>query len=98
MAAPGIKLPMWYRAFAIVVGSISIVLALIVLVDPYLAIWLLIFLLGFALFVIGMDRLVAGITGHPFGWMGPMAPSWATGSGSVASNDAGSGPQAPPKP
>jgi uncharacterized membrane protein HdeD (DUF308 family) len=61
-------LPMWYRVLAIVVGVISIVLALVVLADPALGLFLLVFLLGFALLVIGIDRLVTGVTGHWFGW------------------------------
>ncbi len=80
-----VKLPTWYRAFAIVVGVFSIGLALIVLVDPFLAIWLLIFFLALALLTIGMDRLIAGVTGHPFGWMGPMGPGGMMG-----------GPSSPP--
>lgn len=72
---PGaMKLPTWYRALAVVVGILCIVSALIVLADPLLAVWLLIFLLGFALLVMGIDRLVAGVTGHPFGTWIPFAP------------------------
>lgn len=56
---------MWYRALAVVVGVLSIVVALIVLIEPLLAIWLLILLLALGLLFVGMDRLVAGITGHP---------------------------------
>ncbi len=73
-------LPMWYRVLAIVVGVVSIVLALVVLADPALGLFLLIFLLGFALLVIGIDRLITGVTGHLFGWAGPMYPG-APGSG-----------------
>jgi hypothetical protein len=58
---------MWYRVLAVIVGVLSIGLALIVLVDPLLAVWLLIFFLALALLMIGIDRLVAGISGHPFG-------------------------------
>lgn len=63
------KLPTWYRVLAIIVGVLSIAVALIVLVDPVLAIWLLIFLLALGLLFMGMDRLAAGITGHPMGHM-----------------------------
>ena len=75
MAADSAKLPMWYRVLATIVGVMSIGLALVVLVAPLLAVWLLILLLAFGLLFIGMDRLVAGISGHPFGWVGPMSAS-----------------------
>lgn len=65
MATSVPKLPMWYRVLAIIVGVLSIVVALIVLVDPHLAIWLLILLLAVGLLFMGMDRLTAGISGHP---------------------------------
>lgn len=92
MALPTAKLPSWYRALAVFVGVLSIALALIVLADPTLAVALLIFFLAFALLVIGIDRLVSGITGHPFGWMGP------TLSGSPgAPGQPPVGPASPPK-
>jgi len=78
-----IKLPMWYRVLASVVGVLSIVLALIVLVEPVLAVWLLIFLLALGLLFMGMDRLVVGISGHPLPWVAamfsPAPPSSAAG-------------------
>jgi len=95
MAASLVKLPMWYRVLAVIVGVMSIALALVVLVDPLLAVWLLIFFLALALLFMGMDRLVAGITGHPLGQMMPMMPGM--GSGSDASKSSGMAPgQAPP--
>ena len=98
MAVHELKLPTWYRVLAIVVGVMSIVLALIVLVFPVLAVWLLIYILAFALLMIGMDRLVAGITGHPFGPM--MVTAGMVGTASDASKSTGSttGQGAPPKP
>lgn len=74
-ASKSAKLPTWYRALAITVGVLSIALALIVLVEPLLALWLLIFFLAFALLLMGIDRLVAGVTGHPFGQMMGLIPS-----------------------
>lgn len=89
-AAPGPKLPGWYRVLATLVGVVSIVLAIVVLADPALGVLTLVFLLGFALLVIGIDRIAAGITGHPFGWMpGMVPPAGAPPSG---------GPATPPKP
>jgi len=73
-AASTMKLPTWYRAFAVTVGLLSIVLALVVLVEPLLALWLLIFFLAFALLLMGIDRLVAGVTGHPFRQMMAILP------------------------
>ena len=95
MAPPPLQLPMWYRVLATAVGAISIALALVVLVVPALAVLLLIFLLGFALLVIGIDRLVTGITGHMYGWPGPL------GTGLPGAPGAGAppaGPGNPPKP
>jgi len=74
MAATPMKLPMWYRTLAVIVGVFSIALALIVLVEPLLALWLLIFFLALALLMMGFDRLIAGITGHPFGQAVPLMP------------------------
>lgn len=66
------RLPGWYRALATTVGVVSIGLAFGVLAFPGPAILTWVFLLGFALLVIGIDRVAAGVTGHPFGWL-PMA-------------------------
>jgi hypothetical protein len=87
LAAPR-TLPSWYRALAIVVGVISIGLALLVLVDPALGLALLVILLAFALLVIGFDRLIMGVTGHTFG-AGALLPMEFTGK-------PGAPPQSPP--
>ena len=76
-----IKLPNWYRALAVVVGVVSIGLAFIVLAYPALGALLLIFLLALALMVIGIDRLVAGVSGHPYGWIMPARPGPAAPPG-----------------
>lgn len=65
-------LPGWARALAVVVGIISLILGIVVLVFPGLAILTLVFLLAIAFLFIGIDRLMAGITGHPYYWLGPM--------------------------
>lgn len=91
-----VKLPTWYRALAVTVGVLSIVLAIIVLIEPVLALWLLIFLLAFALLLMGIDRLVAGITGHPFAPMlGVMPPSQPSSSPPASSSSPFD--QSPPK-
>ena len=76
MATPLPTLPTWARALAIVVGLVAIVAGIIVLVFPGVAILTLVFLLGIALLFIGIDRLMSGITGHPYqGMFGmPLAP------------------------
>ena len=84
------RLPTWYRGLATVVGLISIGLAFVVLAFPGLALLTLVFLLSFALLVIGIDRLAAGITGHPFGF----GPAFLNVS-PPPSSPPGSGPQSP---
>lgn len=76
MAASAPTLPTWARALAIIVGLVAIVAGIIVLVFPGIAILTLVFLLGIALLFIGIDRLMSGITGHPYqGMFGmPLAP------------------------
>ena len=74
-------LPMWYRTLAVIVGVFSIALALIVLVEPLLALWLLIFFLALALMLMGVDRLAAGISGHPVGGMFTLMGPASGGSG-----------------
>jgi uncharacterized membrane protein HdeD (DUF308 family) len=74
-SAAKVTLPGWARALAIVVGIVSIILGIIVLLFPGLAILTLIFLLAIAFLFIGIDRLIAGITGHPYyGLLPVMAP------------------------
>ncbi len=97
MQSASARLPSWYRGLAVVVGVISIALAFIVLLDPVLAVATLILLLAFALLVIGIDRLIAGVTGHPFGsWMGGAAGGVVS---EVIGSPAGQSPPsgAPPK-
>jgi hypothetical protein len=56
------------RAFAIVVGLISIGSAFAVLRFPAIAILTLVIFLGIGLMFMGFDRLPAGITGYPYAW------------------------------
>jgi uncharacterized membrane protein HdeD (DUF308 family) len=65
-------LPGWARALAVVVGIVSIILGIVVLIFPGLAILTLVFLLAIAFLFIGIDRLIAGITGHPYSMMMPV--------------------------
>ena len=98
MATGAVKLPMWYRTLAVIVGVLSIALALIVLVEPLLALWLLIFFLALALLMMGIDRLVAGVTGHPLGTMVPIMPPLLGGgdAGKQASSPPGQSQQSKP--
>ncbi len=102
MMNPAVKLPTWYRALAIMVGVVSIIFAFIVLADPALGALLLIFLLALALMVIGIDRLVAGISGHPYGWTVAVLPGVAgppgPGPGGTSPPSSGSPPATPPGP
>jgi hypothetical protein len=74
MAVTSGKLPTWYRVLASIVGVLTLALALVVLAEPVLAVWLLIYLLAIGLLFIGMDRLVVGISGQPLWWVVPMPP------------------------
>ncbi len=94
MVATSTLLPTWYRAFALIVGVISIALALVVLVEPVLALWLVIFLLAFALLVMGIDRIVTGITGHIVSHSALLGPEIASGASAPPSSG---GPASPPK-
>jgi uncharacterized membrane protein HdeD (DUF308 family) len=67
-------LPGWARALAVVVGIVSIILGVVVLAYPGLALLTLIYLLALAFLFIGIDRLIAGITGHPYYWFSPFTP------------------------
>ncbi|HTZ61414.1 MAG TPA: hypothetical protein VMC82_02055 [Thermoplasmata archaeon] len=95
-----LTLPNWYRGLAIVVGLVSIILAFVVLLDPVLAVATLILLLAFALLIIGIDRLIAGVTGHPFGTFMSGAPRGLVNEALGAPPPASPGmpPSNPPKP
>lgn len=90
-------LPMWYRVLTVIFGIFVIAVALIVLIYPYFAVWLLIFLLALALLIMGMDRLVAGISGHPFTFMTPFFEAMAAGDKTQAPTQATPPAQTPPK-
>jgi uncharacterized membrane protein len=80
MAEQEATLPTWARALAIVVGVISIICAIIVVLFPGIAILTLVLILSVALMFIGIDRLAAGISGHPYRYvtMVPIRPMDAT--------------------
>lgn len=79
MTAGALKLPSWYRVLAAAIGVLSIILAFIVLFDPTLALFFLVFLLALAFMLLGIDRLLAGLSGHPYSWAGSVGPSGLVG-------------------
>jgi uncharacterized membrane protein HdeD (DUF308 family) len=94
MQTSSVRLPTWYRAVAVLVGIISIGAAFVVLIDPALGLATLVLILAFALLIIGIDRIVAGVTGHPFGWMPGGLP--AIVSGGPAPGTSQNPPSGPP--
>jgi len=66
METETVKLPDWARALGIFVGIISLVAGLFVLVFPGLGVLAVVFLLAFALIMLGVERLAMGITGHAY--------------------------------
>jgi uncharacterized membrane protein HdeD (DUF308 family) len=48
------------------VGLLSIIAGFLVLVFPGLGVLTVVYLLGFALIMLGADRLAAGVTGHAY--------------------------------
>ncbi len=91
MAEHKATLPMWARILAVIVGVLSLAAAGIVLLEPVIGLFVMVIFLGLALLFIGMDRLVAGITGHPYSWMAmvPVGPAGPADSNSGA-------PRSPP--
>jgi len=73
-------LPTWARILAVIVGVLLLAAAGLVLLEPVYGLFLMVVFLGIALVFLGMDRIVAGITGHPYSWMtttpvGPTGPA-----------------------
>jgi uncharacterized membrane protein HdeD (DUF308 family) len=60
------KLPNWARALAVIGGIASLIAGVLVLVFPGLGVLFVVYLLGFALTLLGLDRLTAGITGQAY--------------------------------
>ncbi len=61
-----LKLPNWARALAFIGGIASLIAGIFVLVFPGLGVLFVAYLLGFALTLLGLDRLSAGITGQAY--------------------------------
>ena len=60
------KLPSWARALAVVVGLVTLVAGFLVLVFPALGVLFVVYILAFALILLGVERLGMGITGHAY--------------------------------
>jgi len=60
------KLPGWARALAVVVGLVTLVAGFLVLVFPALGVLFVVYILAFALILLGVERLGMGITGHAY--------------------------------
>ncbi len=60
------KLPGWARALAVFVGLLSLAAGLLVLVFPGLGVLFVVYLVAFALIMLGVERLGMGITGHAY--------------------------------
>ena len=66
MEIQNLKLPGWARALAIVVGLVSLLAGFVVLAFPALGLLFVVYLLAFALILLGIERLGMGITGHAY--------------------------------
>lgn len=62
-----VSLPDWARTLAVIVGVLSIIAGFLILVFPGLGVLTVVYVLAFALIMLGVDRLTAGITGHAYG-------------------------------
>ena len=66
MEAEQISLPGWARTLAVIVGAFSLIAGLFVLAYPGLGVLFVVFLLGFALVMLGAERIAVGISGHVY--------------------------------
>jgi uncharacterized membrane protein HdeD (DUF308 family) len=66
MEAETVKLPDWARTLAVVVGVLSVIAGFLILVFPGLGVLAVVYLLAFALIMLGIERLGMGITGHAY--------------------------------
>jgi len=62
-----VSLPDWARILAVIVGVLSLVAGFLVLIFPGLGVLAVVYVLAFALMMLGVERLAMGITGHAYG-------------------------------
>jgi uncharacterized membrane protein HdeD (DUF308 family) len=60
------KMPGWARALAVVVGLVTLAAGFLVLMFPALGLLFVVYILAFALILLGVERLGMGITGHGY--------------------------------
>ncbi len=61
-----VRVPGWMRALSVIVGIIAIIAAIIVLIYPAIAIATLVTLLAIGLLLIGIERLIIGLSGRTY--------------------------------
>jgi uncharacterized membrane protein HdeD (DUF308 family) len=66
MVGREVQMSGWSRALALTVGIISIILAFIVIVNPFITVATLALIFSIALFILGVDRLATGIVGKRY--------------------------------
>jgi len=62
-----VSLPDWARALAIFVGLLSLISGFLIVIFPGLGVIAVVYILAFALMMLGVDRLAMGISGHSYG-------------------------------
>ena len=62
-----VSLPNWARTLAAIVGVLSLVAGFGILVFPGLGVLFVVYVVAFALIMLGVDRLAMGITGQTYG-------------------------------
>ena len=62
-----VSLPAWARTLAVIVGLLSIVAGFLILIFPGLGVLAVVYILAFALMMLGVERLAVGITGQAYG-------------------------------
>ena len=62
-----VSLPAWARALAVIVGVLSIVAGFLILIYPGLGVLAVVYILAFAMVMLGVERLAMGLTGQTYG-------------------------------
>jgi len=62
-----VSLPNWARTLAVIVGLLSVVAGFLVLIFPGLGVLAVVYILAFALIMLGVERLAMGISGQAYG-------------------------------
>lgn len=66
MTGREVRMSGWSRALSLTVGIISIILAFMVIANPFISVATLALIFSIALFVLGIDRLATGIVGKRY--------------------------------